>query len=808
MSIFKETTKEQTLPMLILRQSVAFPSIPFRLEVDDDKSLYAVHEASDGGCLFIVSANTENYPTSKRDLMPVGVIAKIKSVETGDNQLGIWVTFECLCRAELIRATFGKVDTARVIGKTILPSPDDPEVEELKKEILDLYDHFLTCVPGYNKELADVIHKVENPGQLADCVAASVFIRNDHKQEILNEFDPIARMKKVIYLFKSEIPLLENEMNVHKRTRAHMEEHQRDYYLREQLKVIKEELGEYEDEDDSYFLAKQIADSGMPEEAKERLLKEVKKLSKLPFASPESNVVRSYIETCLELPWGKKTQDRTDLEAAKKILEKDHDGMQDIKERVLEFIAVRKLSNGNKNQIICLVGAPGVGKTSVASSIAKALKRKYVRVSLGGVRDEADIRGHRKTYIGAMPGRIMTALSDAGTDNPLILLDEIDKLTRDAHGDPSAALLEVLDPDQNISFRDHFIEIPYDLSDCLFIATANTLETIPKPLLDRMEVIEMKSYTRAEKLSIAKNHLLGKQLEKHGMNRRMVKIDDQAMLEIIDHYTREAGVRGLEREIAAICRKVAKKMVENPDKKSYKITKEDLFSYLGPQKVMDETLSPCDEVGVVNGLAYTEAGGDLLKVEAVSFGGTGKLELTGSLGDVMVESAKIALSVVRSRAKEWEISPDFYKNTDIHIHFPEGAVPKDGPSAGVTMVTALISELSGRPVRRDIAMTGEVTLHGKVLAIGGLREKTMAAYQAGIQTVFIPNENRQDYDRLDDFIKEGMNFVFCRTVDDVLSQALSDRQIELEKEKKISTVSPVYLSERNTSDSEFCQNNA
>jgi ATP-dependent Lon protease len=431
-----------------------------------------------------------------------------------------------------------------------------------------------------------------------------------------------------------------------------------------------------------------------------------------------------------------------------------------------------------------------------------------VRVSLGGVRDEADIRGHRKTYIGAMPGRIMTALSDAGTDNPLILLDEIDKLTRDAHGDPSAALLEVLDPDQNISFRDHFIEIPYDLSDCLFIATANTLETIPKPLLDRMEVIEMKSYTRAEKLSIAKNHLLGKQLEKHGMNRRMVKIDDQAMLEIIDHYTREAGVRGLEREIAAICRKVAKKMVENPDKKSYKITKEDLFSYLGPQKVMDETLSPCDEVGVVNGLAYTEAGGDLLKVEAVSFGGTGKLELTGSLGDVMVESAKIALSVVRSRAKEWEISPDFYKNTDIHIHFPEGAVPKDGPSAGVTMVTALISELSGRPVRRDIAMTGEVTLHGKVLAIGGLREKTMAAYQAGIQTVFIPNENRQDYDRLDDFIKEGMNFVFCRTVDDVLSQALSDRQIELEKEKKISTVSPVYLSERNTSDSEFCQNNA
>ena len=435
-----------------------------------------------------------------------------------------------------------------------------------------------------------------------------------------------------------------------------------------------------------------------------------------------------------------------------------------------------------------------------------------MRVSLGGVRDEADIRGHRKTYIGSMPGRIINALIEAKTSNPLILLDEIDKLTRDSHGDPASALLEVLDPDQNKTFRDHFVEIPYDLSDCLFIATANTLETIPHPLLDRMEIIEMKSYSRSEKLSIAKNHLVAKQLERHGMTKKMLKIDDDAILEIIDHYTKEAGVRSLERNIAALCRKAAKMLVEDEERKSVRVKKADIVTFLGPEKVKDEELSATDEIGVVNGLAYTDAGGDLLKVEAVSMSGNGKLELTGSLGDVMVESAKIALSVVRTRAKLLGINEDFHKTKDIHIHFPEGAVPKDGPSAGVTVVTALASELSGIPVRRDIAMTGEITLHGRVLPIGGLREKTMAAYKSGVKTVLIPSENRQDYEKLDGFIKDGMNFVFCRTIDEVLSNALA-RPIKISSENRGFDVlpehAPLKSSENKSSgvsrNGEFCK---
>lgn len=779
MKKYIEETKSQELPVIILYECVAFPSIPLRVELVDEKSANAL-SANDNGCVFLAIAKQKESHmapiavASKRDICRVGVVARINDIAHNQPNDSLTVSFECLCRAEVTSFTYGSdYDKAEVISRTINVDADQPSVNSIRNRVLEIYKAFAEEAPNLTKEISDVIYKTQNPGLLADLIAASVFVRDEDKIHVLLEFDPLRRLSLVGDLFESELTYIRNEIETHKATRQRIEENQRDYYLREQLRVIKEELGEDDDaDDDIYELVSKITAAHLPADVREKLLKETKKLSKLQYASPEANVIRTYVETCLELPFDKKSAERIDIDAARRVLEKDHYGMEDIKERILEFVSVKKLSGMGKNQILCLVGAPGVGKTSVAASIARALKRKYVRVSLGGVRDEADIRGHRKTYIGAMPGRIINALIEAKSSNPLILLDEIDKLTRDSHGDPASALLEVLDPDQNKTFRDHFVEIPYDLSDCLFIATANTLDTIPRPLLDRMEIIEMKSYTRSEKFSIAKKYLVAKQLERHGMTKKMVKVDDDAIYEIIDHYTKEAGVRGLEKNIAALCRKSAKIIVESEDTNCVRIKKCDLITMLGPEKIKDEELSSEDEVGVVNGLAYTDAGGDLLKVEAISMSGSGKLELTGSLGDVMIESAKIALSVVRTRAKMLGIDEDFHKTKDIHIHFPEGAIPKDGPSAGVTVVTALSSELSGIPVRRDVAMTGEITLHGKVLPIGGLREKTMAAYKSGIKTVLIPEDNRQDHDRLDDFIKDGMNFVFCRTIDDVLSHAL------------------------------------
>ena len=563
--------------------------------------------------------------------------------------------------------------------------------------------------------------------------------------------------------------VLDCELKIHKRVRANLNQNQREFYLREQIRVIKNELGESEDVDE---YADKIYELKAPDTVKEKLAKELDRLTKTPFGSAEASVIRTYLDTCLEIPWEASTADRLDVLAAKKILDADHDGLEKVKDRILEFLAVKQLNPLLKNQILCLVGPPGVGKTSIASSIARAMKRKYVRVSLGGVRDEADIRGHRKTYIGAMPGRIVNALVEAKSKNPLMLLDEIDKLTRDSHGDPASALLEVLDGEQNHSFRDHFVEIPLDLSECLFIATANTLDTVPKPLLDRMEVIELTTYTRTEKLSIAKNHLIPKQLKRHGLNRRILNIKDDAICEIIDYYTRESGVRSLERKIAELARKAARKFVEDSKLKSIKITAENISEFLGARKIIPESVSDFDEIGVVNGLAYTSVGGDVLKVEASILDGSGKLELTGSLGDVMKESAKIAVSIVRSIAKDYDIDPDFYKNKDIHLHFPEGATPKDGPSAGVTIVTALVSALSGRAVRRDIAMTGEVSLRGKVLAIGGLKEKTMAAYAYGVSDVLIPRDNMRNLDECDKEATSNLNFIPCNTITDVLNVAI------------------------------------
>ena len=691
------------------------------------------------------------------------------------------ISLEGYQRCEIVSVVSGRFfATATVI---MHPDPNDEvqgEDEFLRREVLSLFQECVKFLGKGKEHIANRVTRCKSLGETVDCVAALLLARLRDKVDILEEIDPRRRSEVLCFKLQRDLKLLGNEIGIHQKVKERMDDHQRQYYMREQIKVLQEELGEDEGQDEEIVeYMKRILTANLPQNVTEKLVKETNKLSKMPYASAESSVIRGYLDTCLELPWHGKTKDRLEISSARKILDKEHWGLQDVKQRILEFLAVQKLTDKQKSQILCLVGAPGVGKTSVASSIAHAMNRKFVRVALGGVRDESDIRGHRKTYIGSMPGRIMNAMIDAGVQNPVILLDEIDKLTRDSHGDPSSALLEVLDPDQNKAFRDHFVELPFDLSDCLFIATANTLDTISRPLLDRMEVIELKTYTRSEKLAIAKGHLVPKVLDKNGLTKKQVRFRDEAIYEVIDHYTREAGVRNLERELSAIARKIAAKKVEEAEKATedtkeriVSVTAKDIKVYLGAPKIIDDPVLTEDEVGVVNGLAYTEVGGELLRVEAVTMEGTGKLELTGSLGDVMKESAKIALSIARVRADKYNLPSDFYKTKDIHVHFPEGAVPKDGPSAGVTLVTSLISRLSGIPVRHDVAMTGEVTLSGRVFAIGGLREKTMAAYKSGIRRVLIPADNAKDLERLEDYIKNDIEFVLCKTVDDVLDNAL------------------------------------
>ncbi len=773
MSLYSEKIKAKVLPLVVIGDTVVFPAIPSNIEISDPKAIAACEaaKASDSNIFAITlfSGNDISDVIGK-----VGIIAKVKMISHSSPDSAV-ITLEGICRADFIDIKRqDSYDLASVACKLLRFDDDGVRSELLRRDILKLFECYPKMIPNFSKELESAVRSTKSPSMFSDLIASSVIFRPENKLTLLNEYDPIRRLELLPLLMESELVILGEEAKIHKKTREAIEENQRDYYLREQLKVIKSELGEDEEYDEEIAeYMQRIADTDLPDEVREKLTKETIKLSKQPYSSHESAVIRGYLDTCLELPWKKKTTDCLSVASAKKILDADHDGIDDVKERILEFIAVKNLTPDIKNQILCLVGAPGVGKTSIGASIARSLKRKYVRVALGGVRDESDIRGHRKTYVGSMPGRIIAAIKQAGVSNPLILLDEIDKLTRDSHGDPSSALLEVLDPDQNKAFRDHFIELPFDLSECLFIATANTLDTIPRPLLDRMEVIEMKSYSAREKLSIAKNHLIPKKLKAHGLTKKELRIDDSAILRIIEAYTREAGVRNLEREIASICRKVARKIVENPEEtRKITVKASNLHEFLGPEKIIPEKLSEHDEVGVVNGLAYTDAGGDMLKVEVVSMPGTGKVELTGSLGDVMKESARIAVSIVRERAEKLGIDPDFYKNKDIHIHFPEGAVPKDGPSAGVTLVTALISELGKYPARRDIAMTGEVSLRGKVIPIGGLREKSMAAYLAGVKRIFIPKDNARDIDKTDIAVRENVEFVLCETVDDVIAGAL------------------------------------
>ncbi len=778
MSSYIEKAEMMTMPVIALRGIVAFPGATINFDIAQDSfgSAHAAKLAAQGSLpVLLVTLRNPGEPDggepSLAKLHRVGTVAKIRQlVKSADGQN----------RAIAVGMSRGMISAlhptedatyAEVMCKSYtLKDNGGIRAEALMRQALTSMERVVRHLPASGEELMHAARALKDPGMLADMIAANVLLRSEDKQTILECFDPMIRIETVTMMLDHEAEVLECDAMINARVRERIARHQKEYYMREQIRTLQEELGEGDNE--IWENKKRIEQAHLPEEVEKKLLKENDRLSRTPFGSAEAGVLENYLDVCLSLPWNKTTKDRISISAAKKVLDADHDGMEKVKERILEFLAVKQLSPELKNQIICLVGPPGVGKTSVAASIARAMKRKYVRVSLGGVRDEADIRGHRKTYIGAMPGRIIDALSRAGVRNPLILLDEIDKLSISAHGDPSSALLEVLDPEQNKFFRDHFVELPFDLSDCLFIATANTLETVPRPLIDRMEIIELKTYTKSEKRSIAKNHLIPKQLKRHGLSARTVKLTDAAVDELIEYYTREAGVRNLERIIADLCRKAAKQLVET-EAKRITVDACDIAGYLGPRKRLPDAISPVDEVGEVNGLAWTEVGGDVLRVEVAVTDGTGKIELTGSLGDVMKESAKAALTYVRSVATTYGIPTDFYTKKDIHVHVPEGAVPKDGPSAGVTMATAMISALSGIPVRRNVAMTGEITLRGRVLAIGGLKEKTLAAYAAGADTVCIPADNMRDMHELDPEVKQHVRFVPCSRMEDVLAVALA-----------------------------------
>ena len=766
--------KEVSLPAIALRGIVAFPGVQTSIEIVRNISLKAFTAAAtvhDAKIILVAQKDLAVEDPKEQDMYRVGTLAKIVHV-VKNPQGNLSVVFEGIARVRIDSFDFesGFMVVSGTAKKENSVTKSDNVCDALVMEVKSHLTNLKNYHPTFTEELRLAAESISAPGYLADFVASSAIIDYKNKQTVLESMRVKPRLEKLLVALQEEFMLLECEHDIQMQVRDKIDKNQKDYFLREQIKAIPSELGE-DDDDEIREYDEKIAAAKIPDEIKEKLFKEVSKLAKTPFGAAEGTVIRAYLDTCLDFPFGIKIQDSVTVNEARAILNEDHDGLEKVKERILEFVAVKQFSPDVKNQIICLVGPPGVGKTSVAASIARALGRKYARVSLGGMHDEAEIRGHRKTYVGAMPGRIVSALINAKAENPVIVLDEIDKMSNNFRGDPTSALLEVLDPEQNKSFRDNFMEIPIDLSETLFIATANSYDGIPAPLLDRMEIIELSTYTDTEKLAIAKNHLIPKQLKRNGMTKKLFKITDSGILALIKGYTREAGVRNLEREIASLIRKSAKKIAET-DVKSVRITEKNLVEFLGKVKVLDEKLEDSDPIGVVNGLAYTQVGGDLLKVEVAVMEGSGKIELTGSLGEVMKESAKIAHSLVRTIADKYGIPADFYKTQDIHIHFPEGAIPKDGPSAGVTMVTAIVSALGGIPVRRDVAMTGEITLRGKVLPIGGLKEKTLAAYRAGISTVLIPADNMRDLDEIDSEARANLRFIPCKTADDVLANSL------------------------------------
>lgn len=759
------------IPVLNIENTIPFPAMTVSLSSPTKEQLEAADFAlKNNMCVYLDYKCEGQQPEPK-----IGVIGIIKQM-VFPKQLKSSVVVDCICRAIPRSGFFAKQSYSLVYACPVYEKPlDSLSVDQnaaaMLRTLKALFEKYVSLTRNIDEKILNSAKKITDCGSLVDFTAQYSYLSPENKIALLNETDVQKRIQLSIEIFEKEIEILNFQDELTEKLQKRLTDTQKDHYIREQINFLRDELGDAADDPAAVYEEK-IKEIAASDDIKERLLNEASRLWNIPESAQEFSVITSYLDTCLDLPWGEYSEDNFNLTEAENVLERDHYGLKKVKERILETLAVRKLTTENSGQILCLIGPPGIGKTSIAKSIAEACGRKFERVSLGGVKDEAEIRGHRRTYIASMPGCIISAITHAGTMNPVILLDEVDKLSSDYKGDPSSALLEVLDPEQNSTFKDHYIDLPFDLSKVLFIATANVAENIPGPLFDRMDTIELTSYTHTEKFQIAKRHLLAKQLKKHGLTKSQVSVSDSAINKIIESYTREAGVRNLEKNIASILRKAARKIVAEGNAKKITVTAKNIKNYLGAEKFKDNAADKQDAVGVVNGLAYTTVGGELLPIEVSVLDGTGKIEMTGSLGNVMKESAQAGVSYIRSRANDLAIEKDFYKTKDIHFHFPEGAIPKDGPSAGIGIATALISHLTDRKVKGDVAMTGEITLRGKVLPIGGLREKSMAAYKAGIKTVIIPDENLPDVSELEDEVKQGLRFVPVKTMDEVLKIAL------------------------------------
>lgn len=768
-------TITKNIPALALRGLTVFPRMTASFDVEREISVRALERAMETGQeIFLVTQRELGVELpEEKDLYEVGTVARVIQILRASNSM-MRVVMEGGSRARLRRLwqrePFLQAQV-ELIGEEKSPR-HGTRTEAMLRQTYALFGEYSELLPKQPESIFTTVMDATDPGFLADFIAQNSNLRYQDKQSVLEELRPLMRLRRVNEILKREISVIAMEQDIESKVRERVGQIQKDMILREQVKVLQNELGEGDSDAEFDEYRTRICACRLPEETEKKLLKDVDRLSRQPFGSAEASVLRNYLDTVLDMPWGVETKERVSVETARRRLDRDHYGLEKVKERILEFIAVRRLNPDARGQIICLVGPPGVGKTSIARSIAEATGRKYVRVSLGGVGDEADIMGHRRTYVGSMPGRIMAAVKQAGTNNPLILLDEIDKLGQSFKGDPSASLLEVLDPEQNSAFQDHYIDLPFDLSHVLFVTTANDVSAIPGPLYDRMDVITLGSYTAEEKFHIASKYLVPKQLKKHGIKAAQLRFTPKALHAIIEDYTREAGVRTLERTIGTICRKVARRIVTEEDFRSYSVKPADLEDLLGPAKFAKDKEERRDEIGLVNGLAWTSVGGELLPIEVAVMNGTGKIQLTGSLGDVMKESATTAITCIRTRAETLGISPDFYAKKDIHIHAPEGAVPKDGPSAGIAMATAVTSALCEEPIAHDIAMTGEITLQGRVLPIGGLREKSMAAYKNGMKTVIIPHGNIADLAEVDQVVKDNVRFVPVRRIDEVLPIAM------------------------------------
>ena len=764
----------KNLPVIAMRGLNVFPRMNTSFDLERPISVHALERAMENGEeIFLVTQREIGVEQpEEKDLYEIGTVARVTQILRVSDRV-LRVMMEGACRARLKRLWQREPFLQAQVELIDEPATSchSKRTEAMLRQTYASVTEYAELAQKLPDDVYAAILSTNDPGYLADFIAQQLNLRYQDKQDILDELRPLPRLQRMNEILRREIEVTAMEQDIESKVRSRVGKIQKDFVLREQIKVLQNEIGEGGEDEEFNEYREKISKAHLSEEVERKLLKDVDKLAKQPFGSAEASVLRNYLDTCMEMPWGEETKERASVDAARKILDRDHYGLQKVKERILEFIAVRQLNPKAKGQILCLVGPPGVGKTSIALSVAKAMNRKVARLSLGGVRDEADIRGHRKTYIGAMPGRIIEAISRSGSMNPLLVLDEVDKMGSDGRGDPASALLEVLDSEQNYAFRDHYLEIPVDLSRVMFIMTANTLDTIPRPLLDRMEIIEIPSYTDEEKLRIAQQHLLPKERKANGLTAAALRVDEDAIRAAIARYTRESGVRSLERQLGKLCRKAAMQLATGSAKR-VTVTEKNLADFLGTPRITPERIPERDLVGVVNGLAWTEVGGEILPVEVGVMEGSGKLELTGNLGDVMQESCRAALSCLRQRAQELGIAPDFYKTKDIHIHFPEGAIPKDGPSAGVAIATAVLSTLTNRPVRRDVAMTGEITLRGRVLPIGGLREKTMGALRAGVHTVIIPKDNEKDLNEIDPSVREKLRFMPVETVDAVFASAL------------------------------------